>query len=634
MKKFDGITLKLSKFFNEVNGLGFSKENPQSSKKNPEQIDKLLHFVAKLEEKNEASFVDDSLEKFKQLQTPQKSKDFSVWVDNFFHSLEQLLDFDQRFQGGLPNYLKEARTLLKSKTTEKGQLELPKSFDYSHLDYDACEELEEVGRKKCGHLGLVFLAGGMGERLGYSDIKLNIPLELGGGKTFLELYLETQLAMKKHAQEIVGEEFRIPVVIMVSDVTEKRTEELLAKNNFYGIDQREIKLVKQPMYPAIKSAEAQLAFDDQFKLIEKPPGHGCIHNLLFQTKCLDWLSSFGVEVLAFLQDTNFQAVQSLFSLVGAFEKNDSDFAFVGVEKEKGEKMGVVARFSRNDKKVVGNVEYNLLKNFTFSGNEKDYLANTNTLLARFKVYEQVIKKTNGILPHFINPKYKEDGITFLKAARLEQLMQDISLLFPQQQKVHVYNFARHQVFAAVKNSVRDAKNAKEAETMMSAFVNEKVFFQTVGKKIEHFGNVFKTSSKEEEPYSEGPYFLQFDSKARVVLPTYYLLSLKKLKVVFKDCVFHPYAYLVVSGTGEFLFEKVEFHKHSGLSLFLDDGVKLRVKDVAVKNNGYDLRFITQQDSAKPEELIRGFTLEMNEWKTVNLTKPGQYLWDSSGLNNV
>lgn len=625
MARIGEITVELSQFFEQVKEKGLSLENGQTPK--------LLDFAAKLEEKDEAGFISESLQKLKQLQNTQKAENFSTFVHNFFHSLEQLSQFDQRFQGGLPNYLKEARGLLKNKTSEKAQLELPKSFDYSHLNYEDCEDLEEIGRKKCGHLGLVFLAGGMGERLGYSDVKVNIPLELACGKTFLELYLETQLAIKRHAQELVGKKFRIPVIIMISDVTEKRTKELLEKNNFYGVDKEEIKLVKQPMYPAIKSVEAQLAFDDQFKLIEKPPGHGCIHHLLFEQKCLDWLSSFGVEVLAFLQDTNFQAVQSLFSLVGAFEKNHSDFAFVGVEREKGKKMGVVARFLRNKEQVVGNIEYNLLKDFTFLGKEEDYLANTNTLLTRFKVYKQVIEKTKGVLPHFINPKYQEDGVTFLKAARLEQLMQDISLLFPDQQKVHVYNFPKHQVFAAVKNSVQDAKDAKDAKTMMSAFVNEKVFFQTVSKKIEHFGNTFKIDFDKEDSL-KGPNFLHFDSRARIVLPAYYLLSLKKLKIIFKDCVFYPFSYLVVSGEGEFLFEKVTFNQHSGLSLFLERGVKLSVKDIVVENHGYDLQFIEQHDQVKPEEAIRGFTLKKKDWKTVTLTKPGEYLWDSSGLNNV
>jgi len=76
--------------------------------------------------------------------------------------------------------------------------------------------LEEVG--KCG---FVLVAGGLGERLGYSGIKIEIPIELVTSTTFLQFYIESILAI----QARVGG--KLPLAIMTSDDTNQRTVDFL-----------------------------------------------------------------------------------------------------------------------------------------------------------------------------------------------------------------------------------------------------------------------------------------------------------------------------------------------------------------------------------------------------------------------
>lgn len=47
-----------------------------------------------------------------------------------------------------------------------------------------------------GRCGFVLVAGGLGERLGYGDVKIGLPVEIGTGCRYLEFYCETILAFQ------------------------------------------------------------------------------------------------------------------------------------------------------------------------------------------------------------------------------------------------------------------------------------------------------------------------------------------------------------------------------------------------------------------------------------------------------
>lgn len=57
-------------------------------------------------------------------------------------------------------------------------------------------ELESEGIRAAGETAFVLVAGGLGERLGYSGIKLALPVESASGACFLQLYIDSILALQ------------------------------------------------------------------------------------------------------------------------------------------------------------------------------------------------------------------------------------------------------------------------------------------------------------------------------------------------------------------------------------------------------------------------------------------------------
>ena len=86
--------------------------------------------------------------------------------------------------------------------------------------------MEEEGLVAARKTGFVLVAGGLGERLGYEGIKLELPVELATGKSFLELYVDYVLAVQDRARKDSGDgTLVIPLAIMTSDDTDAKTRD-------------------------------------------------------------------------------------------------------------------------------------------------------------------------------------------------------------------------------------------------------------------------------------------------------------------------------------------------------------------------------------------------------------------------
>lgn len=69
---------------------------------------------------------------------------------------------------------------------------------------------------------------------------------------------------------------------MTSDDTHALTISLLEANNYFGIDPKQVTLIKQQKVPTLLDIDARLALEPGKLLIEtKPHGHGDIHTLLY-----------------------------------------------------------------------------------------------------------------------------------------------------------------------------------------------------------------------------------------------------------------------------------------------------------------------------------------------------------------
>ena len=141
----------------------------------------------------------------------------------------------------------------------------------------------------------------------------------------------------------LGAEFFVPFGIMVSDDTNSRTLELLTKNNYFGLRQEQVFIMKQDMVPALIDNSAKLAVNDQGEIQVKPHGHGDIHNLLFESGIAAKWRDLGKEWMMFIQDTNALALKAVPSVLGVSKQNGFLMNSVCVPRKPGESMGAICK---------------------------------------------------------------------------------------------------------------------------------------------------------------------------------------------------------------------------------------------------------------------------------------------------
>lgn len=197
--------------------------------------------------------------------------------------------------GGLKDYVFRARRFLLDSKNNVNPFDnyvphVPQGVEL-HPGDSLMDEMEELGLGELEKVGFVLIAGGLGERLGYSSIKIGLPVTtIDEGYTYLKYYMQYIIAceqrvisrMKAEGRDPSG--FHIPLCIMVSDDTHDRTVKLLEENGFYGRPKEYVTLVKQENVPALLDNDGNMALAENgdLKIITKPHGHGDIHTLLYQ----------------------------------------------------------------------------------------------------------------------------------------------------------------------------------------------------------------------------------------------------------------------------------------------------------------------------------------------------------------
>lgn len=277
------------------------------------------------------------------------------------------------------------------------------------------DQFEEEGLQELSKVGFVLIAGGLGERLGYSGIKINLPVcTIEQDYCYLKYYANYALACQQRALEIMPAYqkggFYIPFCIMVSNDTHDRTMKLLKDNNYFGLDKNKVDIIKQENVPALINNDATIALDkENFKVITKPHGHGDVHQLLYHSGVAKKWKNLGKEWMVFIQDTNALALKAIPSILGVSRKNNWLMNSVCVPRKPGESMGAICKLvDENDpsKEIVINVEYNqldaLLKaKWNEEGDVQNddgysfFPGNTNTLVFKIPEYYANLTETQG-----------------------------------------------------------------------------------------------------------------------------------------------------------------------------------------------------------------------------------------------
>ena len=109
----------------------------------------------------------------------------------------------------------------------------------------------------------MMVAGGLGERLGYTGLKVALPTETVSGKSYLAHYIETILNYQDHARRATDNpSLELPLAIMTSEDTDARTRELLRENNNFGMAEGQVTLLKQGKVPSLLDNDGHIALDD------------------------------------------------------------------------------------------------------------------------------------------------------------------------------------------------------------------------------------------------------------------------------------------------------------------------------------------------------------------------------------
>ena len=149
---------------------------------------------------------------------------------NQFNSLEKATP------GGIKDYLKRAKILLEDSKNNVNPFkeytpEVPLGFDIK-IGSEQFYELDKLGFTQIKNTIFVLVAGGLGERLGYPDIKIGIETDLITLRKYIEIYIDYIKAFEDRIKrkEKMEENWHIPLCIMTSDDTHNKTVALLEKN--------------------------------------------------------------------------------------------------------------------------------------------------------------------------------------------------------------------------------------------------------------------------------------------------------------------------------------------------------------------------------------------------------------------
>lgn len=221
------------------------------------------------------------------------------------------------------------------------------------------DEYEKIGMQNFGGLGFVLVAGGLGERLGYPGIKIELPTEMTTEMCFLELYCKYILAIQGYARANngvnkmdeypVNDTLLLPLCIMTSGDTHEKTMALLEKNNNFGLKKEQLFIMQQDKVPAFSDENCRFVLDTEGKksIETKPHGHGDVHILMYmEGVAKTWLEKFNLRHIIFFQDTNPLAFRALASCLGVSVKHDFAMNSLAVPRKAKEAAGAIVGLDR------------------------------------------------------------------------------------------------------------------------------------------------------------------------------------------------------------------------------------------------------------------------------------------------
>ena len=541
---------------------------------------------------------------------------------------------NQSYPGGICSYIDNGRKLFKESQLGKNPFEgfipeKPDKVDLTKID-DFYSQMEKIGVQQFAQMGLVLVAGGLGERLGFDGIKIDITLETIQDTTYIKYFADNILAIERRANI----QCSIPFIVMVSENTELKTRSSFVDNNYYGLKSSQVFFLKQELVPAFTNSQGKLALNSKYELIMKPHGHGDIHILLHQSGLAKKLKSDGINYLVFIQDTNGQVFNAVPAALGTAFDNNFDFLSLAVNRIPGEAVGGIAKLVKNKRSLTLNVEYNQLDPLLRATvnpegdipNEEGFSifpGNINVLVVNINSYVEILEQTKGVIAEFVNPKYEDTNRSiFKKPARLETMMQDLPKLYTSDQKVGVAVFDRIWSFSANKNKLDDAlikqKSGRPAESAATA---EADFYEAGRMKLRYAG------MHVEDAKSITVNGISFIPGPRVILSSNFAITLEEVKNRIRGGFIGDEATLSLNGS-DIKLDQVELKSNAALLISAVSGASVYVRG-RFDNRGFERILLSKRDMMDnniPETVrMRGYRMVDRGALIYKFDKPGSYL---------
>ena len=580
---------------------------------------------------------------------------FKKWSINNISNIDkkklfkQIIQLNSEYPNGLKAYYLNGKQLLMNSFKGVNPYDgwIPNIPSGVRLNFGTKEyfEYEMLGKKEFPFVGFVLVAGGLGERLGYSSIKIELPIEISTELKYIAYYIYTIREMEKIGKELTKKDIILPMAIMTSDQTHNKTLKLLKDNNYFGMKQEQITLMKQNLVPTFSNNKCEFGMNNDYtQILLKPHGHGDVHNLIYKHDVANkWYSKYGTKWITFIQDTNAFSMKSVVPSLGVCAKYNFAMNSITVPRKPGQALGGIAKLvnSKTDEVLTINVEYNQLGPMLLSTGDKKgdipddsgyskYPGNVNTFIIKTDLYVKVLNETKGVIPEFVNPKYKTDKkLEFKKPTRLECMMQEYPKLIVKY-KNESCGITQLPVWLAsqpVKSNIVDSiKQYSKIKTCFSASHGERAFYQYFVNILSSKKNIKietdnGTNKYANLPVNRGPNIVfypnfgvtvpdilsKFDDNGSINISKNSTLIIKGKNILIKNLNLDGCLILDAWGNG-----------------------KIIINNLTVKNNGYSFKEINVNDNnVKEIYRIRGYILNNTQQKIIKVEPNKEIIIDDT-----
>eukprot|EP00923_Selenidium_pygospionis_P038890 GHVN01067711.1.p1 GENE.GHVN01067711.1~~GHVN01067711.1.p1 ORF type:complete len:270 (+),score=34.95 GHVN01067711.1:558-1367(+) len=267
----------------------------------------------------------------------------------------------------------------------------------------------------------------------------------------------------------------------------------------------------------------------------------------------------------------------------------------------------------------------MLKESKFGGdvpNDKGlshFPGNTNSLVVAFPCYHEIVKESGGLVPEFINPKYKDASrTTFKSAARLECMMQELPNFCKTSDKVGFTSFDRWLVFSPVKNDLATAATKIVGGLHPECALSGEADFFAANVQILQLAAELKKAKIQAERAKDVTFGgVTYPMGPKVVFSPSFGVGFQQIAERFEPeaCLsISQRSCLLLSGAIK-LSKNVEID--GSLKVEPGKGKSLLVEGTKVKNEGHEYIALDTNDTSAAADLrIRGFKVVMNEVKAL------------------